>query len=47
MAQGMDLGGAPPVIGLTGRKQPAGPMAIPVVRDDLVETFYVDTYGAN
>ncbi len=31
-----------PVIGITGRRQPAGPLAIPVVRDALVETFFVD-----
>lgn len=42
MAHNLDRNGAPPVIGLTGRKQPAGPLAIPVVRDALVETFFVD-----
>jgi putative glutamine amidotransferase len=46
MAHSLDRDGAPPVIGLTGRKQPAGPLAIPVVRDALVETFFVDYTSA-
>lgn len=37
---------ARPVIGLTGRRQPAGPLAVPVVRDALVETFFVDYAAA-
>ncbi|CDO23632.1 MULTISPECIES: gamma-glutamyl-gamma-aminobutyrate hydrolase family protein [Mycolicibacterium] len=35
-----------PVIGITGRRQPAGPLALPVVRDALVETFFVDYAAA-
>jgi len=46
MAHNLDDDDAPPVIGLTGRKQPAGPLAIPVVRDALVETFFVDYASA-
>lgn len=37
---------ARPVIGLTGRMQPAGPLAVSVVRDALVETFFVDYSAA-
>ncbi|MCV7228616.1 gamma-glutamyl-gamma-aminobutyrate hydrolase family protein [Mycolicibacterium komossense] len=38
--------GRPPMIGLTGRRQTAGTGFVPVVRDALVETFFVDYSAA-
>ncbi|MDH6198388.1 putative glutamine amidotransferase [Mycobacterium frederiksbergense] len=35
-----------PVIGLTGRRHDAGPMGVPVVRDAMVETYFVDYAAA-
>ncbi|MGB3483313.1 MAG: gamma-glutamyl-gamma-aminobutyrate hydrolase family protein [Mycobacterium sp.] len=31
-----------PLIGVTGRRQPAGPSVVPVVQDALVEMYFVD-----